>query len=125
MCTQPRRISAVGLAGRVAEERRERVGETVGYSVRLESKRGEGTRLLFCTTGVLLRAMLGDATLQVGACGRPWGAGTRPPCARSAAPLPPCPSSPLRSPRPRLPLAPRTRGPLPAPPAPRRRRRRT
>ena len=49
--TQPRRISAVGLASRVAAERGEQVGATVGYSVRLDSKRSARTRLLFCTTG--------------------------------------------------------------------------
>lgn len=53
VCTQPRRISAVGLAGRVAQERGERVGEVVGYSVRLDSKQSARTRLLFCTTGGL------------------------------------------------------------------------
>lgn len=50
-CLQPRRISAVGLAGRVAAERGEGVGATVGYSVRLDSKQSARTRLLFCTTG--------------------------------------------------------------------------
>jgi hypothetical protein len=49
--TQPRRISAVGLATRVAAERGEAVGATVGYSVRLDSKMSARTRLLFCTTG--------------------------------------------------------------------------
>ncbi len=49
--TQPRRISALGLAARVADERGEDVGETVGYSVRLDTKQSARTRLLFCTTG--------------------------------------------------------------------------
>lgn len=56
--TQPRRISALGLASRVASERGERVGEVVGYSVRLESKTSALTRLLFCTTGALPRGQL-------------------------------------------------------------------
>lgn len=51
VCTQPRRISAVGLAARVAAERGEKCGEVVGYSVRLDSKQSARTRLLFCTTG--------------------------------------------------------------------------
>jgi ATP-dependent RNA helicase DHX57 len=51
VCTQPRRISAVGVATRVAAERGEAVGDVVGYSVRLDSKRSHRTRLLFCTTG--------------------------------------------------------------------------
>ena len=35
--TQPRRISAITLAERVANERYEQLGESVGYSVRFES----------------------------------------------------------------------------------------
>ena len=50
--TQPRRISALGLASRVAAERGEDVGQTVGYSVRLDSKQSARTRILFCTTGL-------------------------------------------------------------------------
>ena len=38
MCTQPRRISAVSVADRVATERGEAPGDTVGYTIRLESK---------------------------------------------------------------------------------------
>jgi len=63
ICTQPRRIAATSLARRVASERGERVGERnamVGYQVRLESKRTESTRLLFCTTGIALRMMLSE-----------------------------------------------------------------
>lgn len=63
ICTQPRRIAAVGLAERVAAERGEGVGGSVGYSIRLESKRSPDTRLLFCTAGILLRRLLGDAEL--------------------------------------------------------------
>lgn len=37
ICTQPRRISAISVAERVAKERTERVGLTVGYQIRLES----------------------------------------------------------------------------------------
>jgi hypothetical protein len=46
----------MGLAERVASERAEKTGDTVGYQIRLESKRSANTRLLFCTTGVLLRS---------------------------------------------------------------------
>jgi HrpA-like RNA helicase len=38
LCTQPRRISAVSVAERVAAERGEKIGGTVGYTIRLESK---------------------------------------------------------------------------------------
>ena len=64
LVTQPRRISAIGLAERVAAERCEPCGGIVGYSVRLESKRCAATRLLFCTTGVLLRRLLSDPLLE-------------------------------------------------------------
>lgn len=58
MCTQPRRISAISVAARIASERGESLGETVGYQIRLEAKRSAQTRLLFCTTGVLLRQLV-------------------------------------------------------------------
>lgn len=58
--TQPRRISAIGVSERIASERCERVGETVGYSIRLENKRSARTRLLLCTTGILLRRLQCD-----------------------------------------------------------------
>ena len=63
VCTQPRRISAIGLAERVANERLEKCGDVVGYSVRLESKLSDKTRLHFCTMGILLRRLLGDPLL--------------------------------------------------------------
>ncbi|CAI9532985.1 unnamed protein product [Staurois parvus] len=64
VCTQPRRISAISVAERVAQERAERVGISVGYQIRLESVKSLATRLLYCTTGVLLRRLEGDCTLQ-------------------------------------------------------------
>ncbi|KAG9484164.1 hypothetical protein GDO78_009855 [Eleutherodactylus coqui] len=64
VCTQPRRISAISVAERVAQERAERVGISVGYQIRLESVKSSATRLLYCTTGVLLRRLEGDSTLQ-------------------------------------------------------------
>ena len=44
--TQPRRLSAMAVAERVAAERGEKIGATVGYSIRLESKQSKDTRLL-------------------------------------------------------------------------------
>lgn len=61
--TQPRRISAIGVSERIASERCERVGESVGYSIRLENKRSSKTRLLLCTTGILLRRLQCDPDL--------------------------------------------------------------
>lgn len=63
VCTQPRRISALGVAERVADERIEKVGNTVGYQIRLESKMSSSTRLTFCTTGILLRRLESEPTL--------------------------------------------------------------
>lgn len=38
ICTQPRRISAMSVAERVSAERIDKIGESVGYQVRLENK---------------------------------------------------------------------------------------
>ncbi|WOL01197.1 DExH-box ATP-dependent RNA helicase DExH3 [Canna indica] len=64
ICTQPRRISAMAVSERVAAERGEKLGESVGYKVRLEGMKGRDTRLLFCTTGILLRRLLVDRNLK-------------------------------------------------------------
>ncbi|EGC29050.1 hypothetical protein DICPUDRAFT_159415 [Dictyostelium purpureum] len=62
VCTQPRRISAIGVAERVSYEwncgDNGAIGQMVGYQIRNESKRSASTRLLFCTTGILLRRIL-------------------------------------------------------------------
>ena len=62
--TQPRRLSAIGVAERVASERNEKIGNVVGYQIRLESKTSNLTRLLFCTTGILLRRLEGDSNVS-------------------------------------------------------------
>ncbi|KAL7240309.1 hypothetical protein ACSBR2_006045 [Camellia fascicularis] len=64
ICTQPRRISAMSVSERVATERGEKLGEMVGYKVRLEGMKGRDTHLLFCTTGILLRRLLVDRNLK-------------------------------------------------------------
>ncbi|KAG6412147.1 hypothetical protein SASPL_124816 [Salvia splendens] len=63
ICTQPRRISAISVSARISVERGEKLGETVGYQIRLESKRSAQTKLRFCTTGVLLRHLIQDTDL--------------------------------------------------------------
>lgn len=63
LCTQPRRLSAIGVAERVAAERLDRIGRLVGYQIRLENKISEYTRLTFCTTGILLRRLSSDPLL--------------------------------------------------------------
>ncbi|KAL8999381.1 MAG: hypothetical protein Q9169_001807 [Polycauliona sp. 2 TL-2023] len=58
ICTQPRRISALGLADRVSDERCMGVGDEIGYAIRGESKNTPGrTKITFVTTGVLLRRL--------------------------------------------------------------------
>mmetsp|Transcript_9086 Transcript_9086/g.27320 ORF Transcript_9086/g.27320 Transcript_9086/m.27320 type:complete len:1021 (-) Transcript_9086:700-3762(-) len=63
VCTQPRRISTVAVANRVAEERLERTGPTVGWRIRHESSADPGCSLEFCTTGILLRRLRYDPSL--------------------------------------------------------------
>ncbi|TPX63977.1 hypothetical protein SpCBS45565_g06228 [Spizellomyces sp. 'palustris'] len=58
--TQPRRIAAISAARRVADERRTRLGEQVGYSIRFERSASSSTRLLYVTDGTLLRSVAAD-----------------------------------------------------------------
>ncbi|XP_028394587.1 3'-5' RNA helicase YTHDC2-like [Dendronephthya gigantea] len=65
ICTQPRRISAISVAERVAAERGERCGQTVGYQIRLDSRTSPKTVLTYCTNGILLRTLIsGDGNLS-------------------------------------------------------------
>lgn len=62
--TQPRRISAVSVAEHISRERTETLGQSTGYHIRLEMKKGPSTRLLLMTTGVLLRRLQTDTDLE-------------------------------------------------------------
>jgi ATP-dependent RNA helicase DHX29 len=65
LCTQPRRVAATSVAERVAEEMCEpSIGQMVGYQIRMEAKRSSRTKLLFCTTGIVLRRLQEDSTLK-------------------------------------------------------------
>lgn len=65
VCTQPRRISAITVANRVAEERAERPGHSVGYQIRLEKEIPRTTgSILYCTTGIILQRLNTDPTLS-------------------------------------------------------------
>lgn len=58
LVSQPRKISAISLADRVAHERSEILGDVVGYQVRLENVTPkESGRILYCSTGILLRKL--------------------------------------------------------------------
>ena len=63
VCCQPRRLTTVTVAERVAVERGEKVGGTVGYQIRLESCISPRTVATFCTYGVLLRSLCGATDL--------------------------------------------------------------
>uniref|UniRef100_A0A1I8NW04 Probable ATP-dependent RNA helicase spindle-E n=1 Tax=Stomoxys calcitrans TaxID=35570 RepID=A0A1I8NW04_STOCA len=63
VCTQPRRIAAISIARRVCHERKWQEGTLVGYQVGLHANLSEDTRLLYCTTGVLLQKLIREKTL--------------------------------------------------------------
>ena len=63
-CTQPRRVAALNVAKRVADEMDVEFGEEVGYAVRFEDLTTESTRLKFMTDGLLLREAIGDPLLS-------------------------------------------------------------
>lgn len=58
VCVEPRRIAARSLAHRVASERGETVGESVGYRVRFEQRISRNTCIEFVSRGVFLRQLL-------------------------------------------------------------------
>ena len=60
----PRRIAARAAAARMAAERGEQVGQTIGYRVRLDSKVGPATRIEVVTEGVFTRMILDDPELR-------------------------------------------------------------
>ncbi|XP_053186597.1 ATP-dependent RNA helicase DHX30 [Scomber japonicus] len=66
LVTQPRRISAVSVAHRVAQEMGPALKRSVGYQVRLESRPPEhsGGAMLFLTVGVLLRKLQSNPLLK-------------------------------------------------------------
>ncbi|GAB1869796.1 ATP-dependent RNA helicase DHX30 [Camponotus japonicus] len=65
LVSQPRRISAISLADRIAHERGEIVGDVVGFQVRLEQVLPrELGGILFCTTGILLRKLQSNPNLE-------------------------------------------------------------
>jgi pre-mRNA-splicing factor ATP-dependent RNA helicase DHX15/PRP43 len=64
VCTQPRRVAAMSVARRVAEEMDVSLGEEVGYSIRFEECTGPRTIVKFATDGMLLREAMTDPNLQ-------------------------------------------------------------
>jgi pre-mRNA-splicing factor ATP-dependent RNA helicase DHX15/PRP43 len=67
-CTQPRRVAAMSVSARVAEEMDVEHGQEVGYSIRFEDKSSPRTVLKYMTDGMLLREAMNDPLLERYAC---------------------------------------------------------
>ena len=63
-CTQPRRVAAMSVAARVADEMGVKLGSQVGYSIRFEDCTSERTVIKYMTDGMLLREFLGEPDLS-------------------------------------------------------------
>ncbi|CAN4112713.1 unnamed protein product [Withania somnifera] len=63
-CTQPRRVAAMSVSRRVAEEMDVVIGEEVGYSIRFEDCSSARTVLKYLTDGMLLREAMADPLLE-------------------------------------------------------------
>ncbi|CAE6475522.1 unnamed protein product [Rhizoctonia solani] len=59
-CTQPRRVAAMSVAKRVAEEVGCRLGQEVGYTIRFEDCTSPETKIKYMTDGMLQRECLVD-----------------------------------------------------------------
>lgn len=67
-CTQPRRVAAMSVAARVAEEVGCRIGAEVGYSIRFEDCTTDKTVIKYMTDGMLLREFLTEPDLGGYSC---------------------------------------------------------
>jgi ATP-dependent RNA helicase DHX8/PRP22 len=63
-CTQPRRVAAMSVAKRVAEEFGCRLGQEVGYTIRFEDCTSPDTKIKYMTDGMLLRECLIDPDMK-------------------------------------------------------------
>ena len=63
-CTQPRRVAAMSVAARVADELDVKLGQQVGYSIRFEDCTSQSTVLKYMTDGMLLREAMIDPNLS-------------------------------------------------------------
>ncbi|KAF9166563.1 DEAH-box RNA helicase prp16 [Actinomortierella ambigua] len=67
-CTQPRRVAAMSVARRVAEEMGVKLGSTVGYAIRFEDVTSSETVIKYMTDGVLLRESIREGDLDHYSC---------------------------------------------------------
>ncbi len=63
-CTQPRRVAALSVSKRVAEELKVRWGGEVGCKMRFNDDTGRETRIKFMTDGILLAEIQSDPMLR-------------------------------------------------------------
>lgn len=63
-CTQPRRVAAMSVAKRVAEEVGCQLGQEVGYTIRFEDMTSPATKIKYMTDGMLQREVLMDPDLK-------------------------------------------------------------
>lgn len=63
-CTQPRRVAAMSVAKRVAEEVGCRLGQEVGYTIRFEDCTSPETKIKYMTDGMLQREALVDPNMS-------------------------------------------------------------
>jgi len=63
-CTQPRRLAATSIAGRVAKELNVNLGDEVGYKIRFGEQCKPTTYIKFMTDGILLAETQGDPMLR-------------------------------------------------------------
>ena len=67
-CTQPRRVAAMSVSKRVAEEYGCLLGQEVGYTIRFEDCTSEKTIIKYMTDGFLLREALIDSEMRSYSC---------------------------------------------------------
>ncbi|KFA64908.1 hypothetical protein S40285_02877 [Stachybotrys chlorohalonatus IBT 40285] len=67
-CTQPRRVAAMSVAKRVAEEVGCKLGEEVGYTIRFEDCTSPATKIKYMTDGMLQREILVDPDMRRYSC---------------------------------------------------------
>ncbi|CAM1503282.1 Fc.00g080580.m01.CDS01 [Cosmosporella sp. VM-42] len=67
-CTQPRRVAAMSVAKRVAEEVGCKLGEEVGYTIRFEDCTSPSTKIKYMTDGMLQREILVDPDMRRYSC---------------------------------------------------------
>ncbi|KAJ9662404.1 DEAH-box ATP-dependent RNA helicase prp22 [Coniosporium apollinis] len=63
-CTQPRRVAAMSVAQRVAEEVGCKLGHEVGYTIRFEDCTNSDTKIKYMTDGIMQREILLDPLLS-------------------------------------------------------------